>query len=293
MRFDLTDMRLFMHVAEAGSITAGASRAHIALASASARVRGMEEALGVPLLTRGRHGVQPTPAGRTLLRHARAMLEQVERMRGELNEYAHGLKGQIRLMSNTAALSEFLPQALSRFLADHPNINIDLEERPSAKIVEAVAAGVAEVGIVADSVDSGTLETFPLRPDTLVLVTSSSHPLASKSSVTFAESVEYDHVGLVEGSALQEHLEGHAARAGMRMRYRVRLSTFEAVCRLVGRGVGVAIIPETAARRCQKATSLRRIRLTDRWASRQLKICVRSRDELPLYTRQLIDQIKT
>jgi molybdate transport repressor ModE-like protein len=103
MHFDLVDLRLFLHVAEAGSITAGAEQAGLSLASASARVRGMEEQAGASLLERGHRGVELTPAGRTLLHHARLVTGQMERMRGELGEYARGLKGHVRLLANTAA----------------------------------------------------------------------------------------------------------------------------------------------------------------------------------------------
>src|SRR5260370_15711869 len=121
MRFDLVDLRLFLHVAEAASITHGAAKANMALASASERIRGMEELLGVALLERGRRGVRPTPAGRTLLHHARVVTQQIERMRGELSGYAGGLKGYVRLLANTSALSEFLPEVLNGFLATFPN----------------------------------------------------------------------------------------------------------------------------------------------------------------------------
>ena len=133
MHFDLVDLRLFLHVAEAGSITAGAARSGLALASASARVRGMEEQAGVPLLERGRRGVEPTPAGRTLLHHARLVTGQMERMRGELGEYARGLKGHVRLLANTAAAAEYLPEILAAFLAANPSVDVDLDERPSSE----------------------------------------------------------------------------------------------------------------------------------------------------------------
>src|ERR1700745_597277 len=117
MRFDLADLNLFRHVVEAGSITAGAERANLALAPASPRVRNMEEALGAALLVRGRQGVAPTPAGRTLLAHARAILRQAERLREDLGAYAGGLAGQIRVLSNTNALTELLAGALTSFLS--------------------------------------------------------------------------------------------------------------------------------------------------------------------------------
>src|SRR5262249_33156864 len=149
VRFDLTDLSLFRHVIEAGSITGGAERAHLALAAASTRIRNMEEALGAALLVRGRQGVTPTQAGRTLLQHARAILRQAERLREDLGVYAGGLAGQIRVLSNTNALTEFLPEALSSFLSAHPNVSVDLEERLSDEIVGLIAEGVADLGIVA------------------------------------------------------------------------------------------------------------------------------------------------
>src|SRR5437762_12975124 len=135
MRFDLADLSLFRHVVEAGSITGGAERTHLALTAASTRIRNMEEALGAALLLRGRAGITPTQAGRTLLQHARAILRQAERLREDLGAYAGGQAGQIRMLSNTNALTEFLPEALSSFLADHPNVNVDLEERDRKSVV--------------------------------------------------------------------------------------------------------------------------------------------------------------
>ena len=291
MRFDLVDLRLFQLVAEAGSITAGAERAHLALASASERIRGMEAALGVALLERGRRGVRPTPAGLALAHHARLVLQQVERMRGDLGDYARGLKAHVRLLSNTAALTEFLPEALGAFLTAHPHIDIDLEERLSAEIVAAVAEGRAEIGIVADTVDLGDLETFPFRVDRMVLVTARGHRLAGRREIGFAEVLDEPFVGLGEGSALQDYLAGHAARLGRRPRYRVRLRSFDAVCRMVERGVGVGVVPQSAARRC-RAMAIRRVRLKDLWATRHLTICVRRFGELSAPAQMLVDEIK-
>ena len=180
MRFDLIDLSLFRHIVEAGSITHGSARANLALGAASTRVRNMEETLGAPLLTRGRQGVAPTQAGRALLAHARTMLSQAERLREDLGAYAGGLAGQVRLLSNTNALAEFLPEALSSFLASHPNISVDLEERLSDEIVGLIAEGVGDIGIVAGTVDTGALETYPFRKDKFVLVVSRGHPLAGK-----------------------------------------------------------------------------------------------------------------
>jgi DNA-binding transcriptional LysR family regulator len=288
VRFDLTDLKLFLHVVEAGSITAGAERMHLAVAAASTRIRNMEIELGTPLLNRERQGVQPTPAGRTLIHHARLLLQQAERMRGELGEYAGGLKGHIRLLSNTNALTEFLPEPLSNFLTSHPQVNIDLEERLSDEIVAAVADGKADIGIVAGTEDVTGLEVFPFRVDRFVLVTAATHALAATSEVAFAEVLDFDFVGLDRASSLQRFLSDKADRVGHRLKLRVQLRSFDAVCRLVECNVGIGIVPETTAVRNSKTMSLHRIVLTDEWALRNLTICVRKIEDLPLYAQELV-----
>ena len=291
MRFDLTDLRLFQHVVEAGSITHGAERMHLAIAAASTRIRNMEAALSAPLLHRARQGVQPTEAGRTLLYHARVLLQQAERMRGDLAEYANGIRGQVRLMSNTNALTEFLPEALSAFLAAHPQVSIDLEERLSDEIVAAVADGSADVGIVAATVELAGLEVLPFRVDRFVLVVTPGHPLSTKGRIAFADALDYDFVGLDRASALQRFLSEKAERIGRRLRLRVQLRSFDAVCRLVECNVGIGVVPATTAERHATTTAIHRIELIDEWAVRKLTICVRRRADLPIYARELVEHL--
>jgi DNA-binding transcriptional LysR family regulator len=292
MRFDLSDLALFRHVAEAGSITGGAERAHLALAAASTRIRNMEHALGAALLVRGRQGVTPTQAGRTLLAHARTILQQAERLREDLGAYAGGLAGQIRVLSNTNALTEFLPEALSSFLAAHPNVSVDLEERLSDEIVGLIAEGVADLGIVAGTVDASALTTYPFRKDRFVLVVARDHALARRATISFAEVLDHDFVGLDRASALQRFLASKAAPIGRPLRLRVQLRSFDAVCRLVECNVGIGIVPETTARRVARTMQIAVVDLTDAWAVRELTICIRSIDELPPYARQLVEHLR-
>ncbi len=292
MRFDLVDLRLFLNVAEAASITHGATRSNMALASASERIRAMEEALGAPLLERNRRGVQLTSAGATLLQHARIVTRQLERMRGELIEHAQGLRGRIRLLSNTAATAEFLPAALGAFLKAHPHLDIDLEERPSREIVRAVAADQAEIGIVADAVDpAAELETFPFALDRLVLVAPRRHALARHRETAFRATLDHDFVGLLAGHALQEHVNDHAVRAGHRLKLRLRFPGFDAVCRVVESGIGLAVVPLTAADRCARSMAIRVVKLTDAWTLRHLRICVKSLRALPAHAQSLVEHL--
>jgi DNA-binding transcriptional LysR family regulator len=288
MRFDLTDLSLFRYIVEAGSITHGAERANLALAAASTRIRNMEHALGAPLLVRGRHGITPTQAGRTLLQHARTILGQAERLREDLGAYAAGLTGQVRLLSNTNALTEFLPETLSSFLNAHPHVSVDLEERLSDEIVGLIAEGVGDIGIVAGTVDARRLTTYPFRNDRFVLVVARDHPLARRSKIGFEEVLDHDFVGLDRASAIQRFLADKASRLGRPLKLRVQLRSFDAVCRLVERNVGVGIVPASTVRWAAESMAIKTLELTDAWAVRELTICVKSFDDLPSYAQQLV-----
>jgi DNA-binding transcriptional LysR family regulator len=292
MRFDLTDLNLFRHAVEAGSITHGAMRANLALAAASTRIRKMELAFGAELLVRGRQGVTPTQAGRTLLQHARAILAQTDKLNEDLTPYARGLAGQVRVLSNTNALTEFLPETLSSFLTAYPDISVDLEERLSDEIVGLIADGTGDVGIVAGTVDYGGLHTFPFRSDRFVLVVGKDHPLAVRTRIGFAEVLDYDMVGLDRASAIQRFLADKANRIGRPLRLRVQLRSFDAICRLVECNVGVGIVPETTAERTAGNMAVKAVQLTDPWALRELTICVRDEKALPPYARQLVDHLR-
>lgn len=196
-------------------------------------------------------------------------------------------------MSNTVSLTEFLPEALSTFLVTHPNVNIDLEEKLSFEIVSALNEGTVDIGILANSVDVSAFETFPFYDDRLTLVTSKEHALTECAGIHFSETLDYDFIGLQRGSALQEFLSEQAARAGKRFKYRVRLRSFDAVCRMIERNVGVGVVPEVAAKRLQKSMEVRIIPILDAWSTRKLLICTQSFAELPIHAQHLIEQIRT
>src|SRR5262245_18075345 len=223
MRFAFTDLNLFRHVVEAGSITHGAERSNLALAAASTWIRMMERAYGTELLIRRRGGATQTPARRTRLRHALGILAQTERLQEDLTPVARGLAGQVRVLSNTNALSEFLAETLSSFLMAYPDISVDLEERLSDEIVGLIAEGNADIGIVAGTVDYGGLNTFPFRSDRFVLVVAKNHALASRSRIGFAEVLDYDMIGLDRSSAIQRFLADKDNRNGRPLRWRVQL----------------------------------------------------------------------
>jgi DNA-binding transcriptional LysR family regulator len=213
-------------------------------------MKGMEEMLGTALLERHRRGVRPTPAGHALFHHSQLVLAQMERLRGDLREHARGgMRGHIRLISNTTALEEYLPDVLAGWLATNPGVDIALEERLSYEIAPAVAQGHADIGVLvpADSVGVEGMETFPFRIDRLVVIVPRGHALAGRRNIAFVDLLDEEFVGLAAGSALAEHLAWQSTRLGRSLKPRIRLRGLDAVCRMVESGVGIAVVPETAA----------------------------------------------
>lgn len=294
LRFDLFDLSLFLNVVEGGSITAGADAAGIALAAASARVLAMEDSLGAPLLWRSPRGVEATPAGHALLLHARQMLRQLERLQGDLSEFAIGLRKPVHLLCNTVAMHEAVPGLLADYLFARPDVNVVLRERADNDIVAAIAEGSADIGIVRENTDVLELETYPCLPDRLVLVTPPQHPLvtlAMAGPVALSEADDCDIVGLRKGTAMQDLWERRVAQRGRGLNCRVRVYGFDEQCRLVARGAGIALMPRSAAERHAQVLPLCIVPLADAFAGYALRLCVRRLDQLPTHCAELVARL--
>lgn len=289
IHFDLTDLRLFVYIAEENSLTRAAVRAHMSLPAASVRIKNLEDSIGTKLINRDTNGITLRPPGQALLHHARQVLRQLENLRGDMQEYAQGIKGHVRIFANTTATAEFLPAVLRTFLVTHPDVNIDLREHLSPDVVRAVSEGIADIGIAAGSVRTEGLQVIPYRKDRLVLATAIKHPLAKHAEIDFADTIEYDYIGLYEGSVIHSFVQQAAGPLSKSLKTRIQVSNFDSVCRMIEANVGIGILPESAARRHAKNLQLKIIRLTNDWASRNLIICVRDLDGLPNFARELVD----
>ena len=292
MRFDLVDLQLFVAVADGGSITQGAMRANLALASASARIKGLEIALGVALVKRRRRGIELTAAGESLRDHARLIMHNVEMMRGDLAAYASGVRASVHLLANTSGLSEHLPKALAAFLREHPDVSLDVEECESTDIVTAIASGAADLGFAAEHAVPENFERFLFSADRVMLVAPRRSEFAGLRGIDFLEVTDRDFVGLTSATALQVHIAKHAARLGVRLRVRARLRDFDAICQMVGAGVGIAVVPEAAARRCARSMPITLLTIRDAWANRKLVICARSFKTLARPAKQLVEHLR-
>jgi DNA-binding transcriptional LysR family regulator len=288
--FDLIDLQLFVNVAEANSLTHGAERSHLSVPAASTRIKNVEDRMGMTLLYRTSQGVTLTPAGQTLLHRARLVLQHMEQLHGDLQEYVRGIKGHVRILANTTSI-EFLPTVLSQYLTTHPGVSVDLQQHLSTDIVRAISEGIGDIGLVAGSSRTENLEVFEYKQNRLVVATSHAHPLSKLDIVAFEQTLEFDYVSLVDAITHHTFLERAAADLHKTIKLRVQVSNFEALCRLIAAGVGIGVLPEEVARRHGKSMDIRIVELSDTWAARNLVACVRRFESLPAFTKDLIELI--
>lgn len=291
MDFDLLDLRLFHAVAQHSNITRAAQAQHLSLAAASARIKALETRAGVPLLYREARGVRLTPAGEAFVHHARGILRQTEQLRADLHEYGRGLRGHVRVHANTTAVTDILPEVLPGFLRANPKVNVELQEKPNAEVALGVLDGRADLGIVAGKVDTLGLRSIHFSTDRLVLVTSRKHRFAKRRRISFAETLDEDAIGMLQGSTLQTFLAQITDNLGKRQKLRIQLGSFDAMCRMIGSGVGIGVVPESAARRNQESMQLALIDLSDAWCVRERYLLVRDRAALPIYAQALVDTL--
>ena len=287
--FDLTDMQLMVNISDSFSLTGGAEKSHLSVPAASIRVKNLEDCFHTRLLYRTNQGVTLTPAGDALMRHARAFLARADQLQDDMQKFATGVKGRIRILGNTTAMMEILPAILGRFLATHPDVDVELRESFSHRIVRAIADGTADVGVVGGRPVGNNLQFLPYRDDSLVVIVPKGHPLIGSRTVAFADTLAFDYVGLSEWSGVHSFLIQAAAELGRPFKFRAEIGNFEVVCRMVEVKVGIGVIPKSVALRYARTLNIAVIELSDSWARRRSHVCVRDLDALPLVAREFVD----
>lgn len=289
-RLDLYTLQVFVTVLEEGSIAAAATREHIASSALSKRLSELERSLDVTLFNRHARGVEPTSAGLALARHARAILHQARGLAEEIRDFSSGVRGHVRITANLSSITQFLPGELRRFLNRHPDVQIDLEENISSAVTRAVQENAADIGIYTQTDDDRGLRIFPYQRDVMTLVVNRDHPLASRGSIAFVDTLDYDHVGMHRGSAANYLFTREAAAINRTVRLRFQVTSYDALVSMVRSDLGIGIVPIEALS-LFACDDLRIIPMTDPWAQRQLKLCVRSNEPLSGAARLLLDHL--
>lgn len=288
---DPKSLRLFVSVLKHGTIAAAAEHEHIAAAAVSRRISDLEEQLGVTLVIRNNKGVSPTPAGRALLNLSHRVLHDLHSIKTQMHDYAVGMKGYVRIFANISAMHQFMPKELSAFLAENPLVQVDLKEQVSTAIARAVADNNADVGVLVMDNPIEGVEYLPYKEDDLVLITPESHPLAGRKRVRFADTLDYDYVGLPSGSQANLQLMRAARELGRTWRYRFEVSSYDSLCLMVESGLGIGMLPRRIAASYAKALDIKLLQLNEVWSHRQLHVCIRSFDALSPAARLLVERM--
>lgn len=271
---DIDSLALFVRAAEMGNLTRAAEASHITVPAASRRLALLEHQFKATLFERHSRGLQLTPAGEHLLSMAREIIAGMHHLRAEMGNYASGRQAVLRIHGNTSAMTQFLPGDVAGFQAAHDDVRILLEECWSDEAVRRVRSGAADLGVVVEGCEIGDLWQCPYRSDQLAAVMRADDELDG-DALPFDALLERDLVGLEGGSTLTRLLAAQAAQQMRPMTLRVQVRSFEAVCRAVEAGLGIGVLPLTAARGFTQAMGLRVLPLLDAWASRRMVLCTR------------------
>lgn len=287
---DMTTLRLFAAVCETRSIARAAEQANIVGSAISKRLAQLEDTVGAALLVRRQRGVEPTPAGESLLEHARAILASADRIERDMAAYALGVRGQVRILATASVMAESLADDVAAFLQvpAHHDIQVDMEEHISPNVIRGILDGAASVGICWDAADLRGLQSRSYRTDHLAIVVHPSHPLAVNKTVRLAQTLDYEHVSLPVSSAVQVMLQRAAAQMGKAIVHRVIVSNFEAALRVVRANLAVSVVPREVAEPYAATYDLRVLPLADHWATRRFAICYREEAGLSAAAQLLV-----
>ena len=274
-RLDLTTLQIFVAIADERTLTRAAEREHIAVSAASRRLVELERFLNVDLFVRHAKGMELTDVGRSLLAHSRRLLLNAATMSAELREYRQGIRGFVTLLANLSAIVAFLPDDLESFFLQHPELRIELEERPTDRVVQGVLDGTADIGICSADADLKGLDSAVYRRDRLVVVMRRDHPLAAAREVGFADTLDYEQIGLHAESSIYTRSQMAAREAARPFRRRISVPGFDAVCLTVRANLGIALIPEPVFDILGRGMGLHAVALTDGWASREIVLVTR------------------
>ncbi len=288
---DPISLRQFVSVCEEGSLARAAEREAVVASALSKRLAALEADLGVSLLLRQPRGVQPTAAGLALLQRAREVLGAMQALRSEMGEFRLGVQGSVRVLASPSALAMRLPEDVAAFLQAHPRIHVGLDERMSPDIVRGVREGSADLGVLWDRIDLSGLEPRAYRSDRLCVALAPDHALARRPSLRLSDVLGLPSVNVSPGGQMDRMLRRQAALLGLEPNHRMQVSSIAAAVRLVGLGMGLAILPLESVAPHAGAGHLALVPLAEPWAVRRFVIVWRSGAALAAPARLLAETL--
>jgi DNA-binding transcriptional LysR family regulator len=246
---EIRQLRYLVTIVEAGGFTRAAEREHVAQPGVSAQIRLLERELGQELLDRSSRSVRLTDAGAAVLPHARAALRAIDDMRDAAEEMAGLVRGHVRLGMVTSCGVPDMPVLLERFHRDYPGIDITLAEDNSDALVDKLADGTLDLALIAlTHKDPEGLELMVIADEQIMAVVAHGEPLSDQDSVGLGTLEQHTLISMPVGSGLRRVLDEVCTAAGVRPRIGLEATNPQMLAQLAGRGLGVAIVPESTAR---------------------------------------------
>jgi DNA-binding transcriptional LysR family regulator len=272
---DTRQLAAFCEVVERGSFSRAAERLGVTQPAVSLQVRALEERLGRRLLDRSGRRVEPTEAGRRLLRTAQRLLELEGQLLEDLNgEDANSLHGTLAIGASTGPGAHLVPLLLCDFQRSHPGLRVALTVSDTQTVIEQVAERALELGVVGALRRYRSLRFEPLALDEIVLAVPPGHPFADRE-ITVDELKRETLVAMQEGAGVRQVIEAELRRAGLKLREvepSLELGLQESVKAAVGAGHGVTFISRTAIEGELAAGTLAAARVAGVDPSRQIYV---------------------
>ncbi|WP_406622977.1 LysR family transcriptional regulator [Acidovorax sp. SDU_ACID1] len=291
-RIDPYSVRLLVAAVQTGSIVRAAAQEHIAPSALSRRLADLEHAFGTPLLIRSPRGVTPTDAGRMVLERGEKIDDELQALARDVQTMGSEVRGTVRLYANMSAVIGFLPERLRDFMARYPAVQVSLLECDTRDVIRACLDDLADAGVGVGVPAQAGLESWPFALDPLQVVLPASHALVGCEALGFAQVLNLPLIGVNQGGALDRSLHERAAALQRPLSMKVSVSSFDAVCRMVEAGLGIAVIPRSAAAAYAGSPRFVRLPLDEPWAMRELRLFALRKSPRPRAVEALIHVLR-
>ncbi len=291
-RIDPYSLRLFVTTATEGSIARAAAKENIAPSALSRRIADLEHAFDVKLLVRSPKGIELTHAGAIVRERGRQFDKDLQTLARDVLELDGQVGGVVRLSANMSSMIGFLPERLKAFSALRPSVRIALSERDTSDVVRACLDDETDVGICVKTDSSAGLECWPFALDPLIVVLPNEHPLSGENRLGFATAMDYPLIRVHPGGALDNLLGANAAKIDKQFRPAVVVSSFDIACRMIEVGLGIAVMPQSAATAYAGSRKFVRRPLAETWAARELCIYALRKSPRHRAVQELIEALR-
>jgi len=246
---ELHQLHYFLAIVDSGTFTAAAEAVHVSQSGVSTQVRKLERELGVELLERSSRRVRLTAEGERLVPYARAAVAAVDEVRAAALDLRGLVSGTLRVGAVTGLAWPPLFDALAGMHAEHPGIDIRLQEGMSRELIERVREGSLDLAVAAwTDAAPDDLRTSTVVDETLAVLVAPRHPWVSRSRIHPAELARVDLISLPPGTGARDALDAVMAREGARVLPRWEVATPAYIEVLAARGLGVGVLNIVNAR---------------------------------------------